>query len=61
MNLTDEERVALEFVRAEKARGHFPSVRDVARVIGAKSSRSGARVVNRLIENGLIRREGGAY
>jgi SOS-response transcriptional repressor LexA len=53
--LTDQESKALEFIRRMlDTEQRPPSVREVARAIGLKSSRSGFRVVQRLIAKGVM-------
>lgn len=55
--LTDQESRALEFIRRTlDAEQRSPSVREIAHVIGLKSSRSGFRVVQRLIAKEVLHR-----
>jgi len=55
-DITPTEERALDFIRTELKRGHSPSVREVARALGLKSSRSGFRVVASLIQNRVLSR-----
>ena len=52
--LSDTENRALVFIRKELKRGHSPTVREVTKALGFRSSRSGHRVVCGLKEKGCI-------
>jgi len=54
--LTLHEETALVFIRKELKRGHSPSVREVTRALGAKSSRTGFRILQSLIGKGVLAR-----
>src|ERR1043166_7602123 len=52
--LSDREARDLRFIKREIKREHLPSVREVARAIGLKSSRSGALMIQTLRSKGLF-------
>jgi LexA DNA binding domain len=56
--LSPTEAVALQFIVDEQRRGRFPSVREVAKAIGFRSSRSGHRVMQNLADKGVIEIKG---
>lgn len=53
--LSDNETKALHFIRKELKCGHSPTVREVAKALGFRSSRSGYRVVCLLKNKGLFK------
>ena len=53
--MTAKEALALIFIQREHALGRSYSVRRVAKAVGLKSSRSGARIVNSLITKGFMK------
>jgi LexA DNA binding domain len=57
-SLSDQEERALRFIRKRLKAGRSPSVREVARALGLKSSRSGSRILNLLINKGIVKRKG---
>jgi hypothetical protein len=54
---TEQEWKALRFLDAEIRQGRSPSVRQVAKAVGFKSSRSGYKLLKRLITKGLVVRD----
>src|SRR5437667_8125683 len=54
--LTEQEEKAFKFIKEELLLKRQPTVRDVARHLGLKSSRWGARIINRLIVKGILTR-----
>ena len=55
--LTKQESKVLNFLEVEiYSRRHSPSVRDVSRALGLRSSRSGARILQSLMSKGLAYR-----
>jgi hypothetical protein len=56
-NLSDRETKALTFIREELDRGHSPSVREITKAIGVRSSRTGHQIVQALLLRSLIRRD----
>ena len=52
--ISDTESKALAFIRKELKRGHSPTVREVAKALGFRSSRSGYRIVRALKESHLL-------
>lgn len=55
--LTEDERKVLEYIHQQVLEHkRSPSVREIATVLGLKSSRSGMRFLDRLIEQGLVER-----
>jgi LexA DNA binding domain len=57
--LSNKQKDALAFTRRELSHGRQPSVRDVSKAMGLRSSRSGALTVNSLIGKGLLSRKSG--
>ena len=53
-SLSEAESRALVFIHKERARGHSPSMRMVAKALGYRSSRTGHRIVTKLKGKGLI-------
>ena len=53
--LTAKEARALTFIQRERALGRSCSVRSVAKAVGLRSSRSGARIVYLLITKGFVK------
>lgn len=53
-SLTPLETCALKFIQAELKKGHSPTVREVGKAIGKRSSRTGYRVMLSLQQKGLI-------
>ncbi len=51
---TVQEQKALDFIKSEIVQGRSPSVRGVAKAVGFKSSRSGHRLLRRLIARGWV-------
>jgi len=47
----------MEFIKKEIVSGNSPSVREVTKALGLRSSRSGLRVINRLIELQWLKRD----
>jgi len=56
-NLSKRETKALAFIRAEIDRGHSPSVREIAKAVGVRSSRTGHKIVQVLLLRGLVHRD----
>lgn len=54
---TDQEQKALDFLDAEIKKSRSPSVRELARMMGLKSSRSGYELLKKLITQGLVKRD----
>jgi len=54
--LTSNESKALTFIRRELKRGNSPSVREVTKAAGLKSSRSGQILIRALISKSVIKR-----
>ena len=55
--LSDKEQQALTYIATcLELHGRSPSVREVAKAVGYRSSRSGLKVINRLIHRGSIER-----
>ena len=52
--LTERESRALAFINRERAKGRSPSVREVTKAIGFKSSRTGYMIVKNLKMRGLM-------
>jgi len=52
--LSNQETNAFVFIRRALRDGHSPSVREVCRELGFRSSRSGLRLVNKLMAKGLV-------
>lgn len=52
--LTPNETKALHYIRKKQQRGHSPSVREVTRTIGLRSSRSGHKIITSLRSKGII-------
>lgn len=58
-NLSDKDKRAFAFIRNEIIRnGESPSLREINEVTGGKSPRSASLVIDRLIEEGLIKKNG---
>lgn len=55
-SLTLHEERALRFIQREQAKGRFPTVREVAKATGMRSSRTGAKLVNTLFDKGAVER-----
>src|SRR5437773_1277197 len=59
--LSVRETKALDFIRCSLGAGTSPSVRQVCQAVGLRSSRSGLRLVNKLISKGYVcRKEDGS-
>jgi SOS-response transcriptional repressor LexA len=54
---TEQEQKALDFIGSEIQQGRSPSIRNLSKIIGFRSSRSGFRLLNRLIDRGFICRD----
>jgi LexA DNA binding domain len=52
--LTPNETKALHYIRREKRRGHSPSVREVAKALGFRSSRTGFKIMRLLRGKGVV-------
>ena len=50
-------REVLHFIQESLVRGHSPSVREVAGVMGCKSSRTAFRAIDKLIKRGYLKRD----
>src|SRR5260221_5585028 len=55
--LSEQESRALTFIRRSLKAGRSPSVRQVCRELGFRSSRSGLRVIDKLKAKGCVRRD----
>lgn len=55
---TEQEQKALTFLQDEMSQGRSPSIRDLSKVMGFRSSRSGFRLLNLLIAKGWVHRDG---
>lgn len=53
---TEQEQKAIAYISSEIKSGRSPSIRDITKAMGLRSSHSGFRLLNRLIEKGMIRR-----
>ena len=58
INLSTEEQKALDFIKTCIESGNPPSVRAIAAAIGCSSSRSGLRIVEKLMLKRLVSRDG---
>jgi len=54
--LTEKETGALQFIEKHLSVGQSPSIREIARALEYKSSRSGFRIVQQLTRNGHLKR-----
>jgi hypothetical protein len=52
--LTPLEEKALRFIQRQQAKGRFPTVREVAKAAGRKSSRTGAKILHELRSKGIF-------
>ena len=58
IQVTEQEQKVLTYIRDTLDAGKtFPSVRDIARAAGFRSSRSGFRMLQKLIKKGLVKRD----
>jgi len=57
LKLSPEESKALEYIKGEIEQHRSPSVRDLSKAMGFRSSRSGFRLLKRLIERGVVCRD----
>jgi LexA DNA binding domain len=56
LSLTDREIKAFRFIKKQVEIGKSPSVREIARAVNLKSSRSGARMVDNLVAKGVLKK-----
>jgi SOS-response transcriptional repressor LexA len=56
-DFSEQEAKALAFIRDSLKGGRSPSVREICREFGFRSSRSGLLLVNKLINSGYLRRD----
>jgi hypothetical protein len=56
--LSKHEIAALTFIRESLKNGRSPSVREVCRAVGLRSSRSGLRIINKLMSKRYLCRDG---
>lgn len=54
IELTDQESMVLEYIQKEMESQRHPSARSISKLLGFRSSRSGFRFLNGLIERGLL-------
>ena len=57
--LSEREERALRFIQKHLKAGHSPSVREVAKELGFRSSRSGFLVIEKLLSKGFLERDCG--
>lgn len=58
MELSEKDKLVLEFLRKRIAEGYVPSVREICAKLGFKSTSTGHRCLERLAEAGLIEKQG---
>jgi len=55
VQLTEKEQLAFAYIKGQLSHGIQPTVRGVAKAVGLKSSRSGVRIIDKLIAQGYLR------
>lgn len=59
MELSEKDRLVFDFLRERIAEGYVPSVREICAELGFKSTSTAHRCLERLVEAGLIEKQGG--
>jgi hypothetical protein len=55
--LSEQEKKALAFIRNSRKGDHAPSIREICRAVGFRSSRSGLLLIKKLMGKGFVRRD----
>ncbi len=58
VNLNDKDRAVYEFIRQRIGEGYTPSVREICAELGIKSTSSAHRSISKLVDAGLLERQG---
>lgn len=59
MELSEKDRLVFDFLRERIAEGYVPSVREICAELGFRSTSTAHRCLERLVEAGLIEKQGG--
>lgn len=59
--LSEAEILALKFIKKNLAKGHAPSVREITKAIGLRSSRSGHKVIQSLMNKKVLQKYFGKF
>lgn len=57
IKMTESEARAVAFLQNANGNGNSPSIRNLCKAMGFRSSRSGFRLLNTLMSKGLVRRD----
>lgn len=58
MKLNDKDRQVYEYVKSRLGEGYCPTVREICRELGFASTSTGHRCIKRLVDSGLLEKQG---